>query len=54
MKKIIFIIICCIGMVGFSSCRSSKPCGLASKTKQTKQQVNYQQDIVIADATTIE
>ena len=34
MKKIVFIVICAIV---FSSCGSSKPCGLASKTKQTKQ-----------------
>ena len=50
MKKVVFIAICIIGMLGFSSCGSSKPCGLASKTKQTKQ-VNYQQDVIVADAT---
>lgn len=50
MKKTIFIVICVIGMLGFSSCGSSKPCGLASTTKQTKQ-VNYQQDIIVVDAT---
>ena len=51
MKKVVFIAICTIAMLGFISCGSSKPCGLASKTKQTKQ-VNYQKDVIIvADAT---
>lgn len=50
MKKLVFIAICTVGMFAFSSCGSSKPCGLASKTKQTKQ-VNYQQNVVVADAT---
>ena len=49
MKKVVFIAICVVGMIGFSSCGSSKPCGLAQKTKQTK--INYQQDIVVAEAT---
>ena len=31
MKKVVFIVICIIGILCFSSCRStSKPCGLAN------------------------
>ncbi len=42
MKKVAFIVVCIIGLVGFSSCKStSKSCGLAKNTKQTKQ-VNQQ------------
>ena len=39
MKRIVFIIICVVGLLSFSSCRStSNPCGLAENlTKQTKQ-----------------
>lgn len=33
MKKVVFIVICIVGIVCFSSCRStSKPCGLAENT----------------------
>ena len=39
MKRIVFIVICVLGLLSFSSCRStSSPCGLAdSETNQTKQ-----------------
>ena len=39
MKKIVFIVICVLGLVSFSSCRStSDPCGLAENaTKPTEQ-----------------
>jgi hypothetical protein len=31
MKKVVFIVVCIIGILCFSSCRStSKPCGLAN------------------------
>jgi hypothetical protein len=36
MKKIAFIAICIMSLVGFSSCGSSSPCGLA-KAKKIKQ-----------------
>lgn len=50
MRKIVFIAICTVGILGFSSCRStSKSCGLAKNTKQTQQ--NYQQEVVVAEAT---
>ena len=33
MKKVIFIAVCIVGVLCFSSCRStSKPCGLADET----------------------
>jgi hypothetical protein len=33
MKKVVFIAICIVGIICFSSCRStSKPCGLADAT----------------------
>ena len=53
MKKVVFIAICIVGLVSFSSCRStSKSCGLAKNTKQTKQaQQNHQQVVVVAEAT---
>ncbi len=39
MKRIVFIVICVLGLFSFSSCRStSKPCGLAeNSTNQTEQ-----------------
>ncbi len=39
MKRIVFIAICVLGLLSFSSCRSmSDPCGLAdNSTYQTKQ-----------------
>lgn len=39
MKRIVFIAICVLGLVSFSSCRStSDPCGLAdNSTNQTEQ-----------------
>ncbi len=49
MKKAAFIVICVISLIGFSSCGSTSPCGLA-KTKQTKQ-VSHQPDIIVAEAT---
>jgi len=51
MKKIVFIAICVVGLVGFSSCGSTAPCGLSKidKTKQSK----HQSEIIVADATEI-
>ena len=39
MKRIVFIAICMLGLLSFSSCRStSNPCGLAdNSTNQTEQ-----------------
>ncbi|WP_405606167.1 hypothetical protein [Polaribacter sp. Asnod1-A03] len=37
MKKLIFIAICILGIISFSSCRStSSPCGLADNTTTTQ------------------
>ena len=51
MRKIVFIAICTVSLIGFSSCGSTSPCGLSKvdKTKQNK----HQQKIIIADATEI-
>lgn len=51
MKKVVFIAICVVSLVGFSSCGSTAPCGLA-KVNQTKQ-IQHQPEIVVADATEI-
>ncbi|CAM1363828.1 hypothetical protein [Tenacibaculum soleae] len=51
MKKVVFIAICVVSLIGFSSCGSTAPCGL-SKTDQTKQN-QHQSEIVVADATVI-
>ncbi|WP_348706365.1 hypothetical protein [Tenacibaculum sp. 190524A02b] len=52
MKKVVFIAICIVSLLGFSSCGSTSPCGLA-KTDQTKQNL-HQQEVVVADATVTE
>lgn len=51
MKKVVFIAICTLGLLGLTSCGSTAPCGLSqnTKTKQTKQ--NYQPEVIVADAT---
>ncbi|MCG1036457.1 hypothetical protein [Polaribacter sargassicola] len=37
MKKVTFIAICILGIISFSSCRStSNPCGLADNTTTTQ------------------
>lgn len=51
MKKIIFIVVCLVSLVGFSSCGSTSPCGLAKSDKT--QQNQQQQEIVVADATEV-
>ncbi|MEE4000307.1 hypothetical protein V1T75_08150 [Tenacibaculum sp. FZY0031] len=51
MKKVVFIAICTVSLLGFSSCGSTSPCGLA-KTNQNKQK-QHQQEIVVADATEV-
>ncbi|CAM1353723.1 hypothetical protein [Tenacibaculum insulae] len=51
MKKVVFIAICAVSLIGFSSCGSTSPCGLA-KTNQTKQN-QHQSEIIVADATEI-
>lgn len=43
MKKVVFIVVCILGIICFSSCRStSKSCGLAENTtiQTTLQQVD--------------
>ncbi|CAL2080652.1 hypothetical protein LNI90_08345 [Tenacibaculum dicentrarchi] len=50
MKKLVVIAICTLSLIGFTSCGSTSPCGLA-KTEQTKQ--NQQQlEIIVADNAT--
>lgn len=51
MKRVVFIAICIVGSLGLISCGSTAPCGLSqnSKTKQTQQ--NFQQEVVVAEAT---
>ena len=51
MKKVVFIAICVVSLVSFSSCGSTNPCGLA-KVNQTKQN-QHQSEIVVADVTEI-
>ena len=44
MKKVVFISVCIVGILCFSSCRStSKPCGLADAT------INLQVNLTKAD-----
>ncbi|WP_299104064.1 hypothetical protein [uncultured Tenacibaculum sp.] len=50
MKKVVFIAICVVSLVGFSSCGSTAPCGLA-KNQQTKQKQHQQQEVLVAEAT---
>ncbi|WP_435263183.1 hypothetical protein [Tenacibaculum sp. nBUS_03] len=49
MKKVVFIAICIVSLLGFTSCGSTSPCGLA-KTEQTKQN-SHQQEVVVTEAT---
>ncbi|MGG8498062.1 hypothetical protein ACQY1Q_16780 [Tenacibaculum sp. TC6] len=49
MKKVVFIAICIVSLLGLSSCGSTSPCGLA-KAKQTKQN-SHQQEVLVAEAT---
>ncbi len=51
MKKVVFIVICIVSLIGFSSCGSTSPCGLA-KNNQTKQN-QHQSEIIVADATEV-
>ena len=34
MKKIVYTLVCVLGIVSLSSCRSTAPCGLSENTKQ--------------------
>ncbi|MCI2228319.1 hypothetical protein MC378_04000 [Polaribacter sp. MSW13] len=48
MKKIIFIGICVLGLISFSSCRSSKSsCGLADNNTTTTIQTTLKQADII-------
>ncbi|WP_233885250.1 lipoprotein [Tenacibaculum piscium] len=61
MKKTIVITICTLSLIGFSSCGSTSPCGLAKNEPTTKQyQKQYQLEkaeitsaIMVADASII-
>ncbi|MEZ7875597.1 MAG: hypothetical protein QMB86_01240 [Polaribacter sp.] len=45
MKKVVFIAVCIVGILCFSSCRStSKPCGLANDST-----INTQLDLIEVD-----
>ncbi|TYP98742.1 hypothetical protein C7447_10257 [Tenacibaculum adriaticum] len=48
MKRVVFIAICIVGLLGFTSCGSTSPCGLSQKAKQTQQ--NHQSEIIVAEA----
>ena len=45
MKRVVFIAICVVGLLGFTSCRSTAPCGLSEQTKQN--QLNYEQSEIL-------
>jgi len=50
MKRVVFIAICIVGLLGFTSCGSTAPCGLSQKTKQN--QPDYiQSEILVAEVT---
>ena len=49
MKRVVFIAICVVGLLGFTSCRSTAPCGLSQQTKQN--QLDYQQtEVLVSEA----
>ena len=51
MKKVVFIAICAVSLIGFSSCGSTAPCGLA-KTETTKQKQHQPEaEVIVAEAT---
>ena len=51
MKRVVFIAICIVGLLGFTSCGSTAPCGLAQKTKENK--VEYlQAEVIVAETIT--
>lgn len=49
MKKIVFFAICVVGILGFTSCGSTAPCGLSEQSKEI--QDIHQPVILVADAT---
>lgn len=51
MKKVVFIAICTVSLLGLSSCGSTAPCGLSQKSETKQTQQNYQQEVLVADAT---
>ncbi|WP_408037482.1 hypothetical protein [Tenacibaculum amylolyticum] len=51
MKRVVFIAICTVGFLGLTSCGSTAPCGLSQNTNTKQTQQNYQQEVVVADAT---
>jgi len=52
MKKVVFIAICTLGIMSFTSCRStSTSCGLADNTQTNQTQQNFQQTDLVTDVT---
>ena len=50
MKRVVFIAVCVIGFLGFTSCRSTAPCGLSPQTKQNQLDYYHKVEIIIAEA----
>ena len=49
MKRVVFIAICVVGLLSFSSCGSTAPCGL-SKTSNQNQLDMEKAPILVSDA----
>lgn len=51
MKKIaVFTVICTVSLLGFTSCGSTAPCGLAEKSNHKQENINtQQQEVLVAD-----
>jgi len=52
MKKIVFILVCVLGVVAFSSCKSTAPCGLSENTKQI--QYDNTTEILVSEIEVVE
>ena len=50
MKRVVFIAICTVGLLGLTSCGSTSPCGLSKNTKQSQQPHN-QTEVIVANGT---
>ena len=49
MKRVVIIAICLTGVLSFTSCGSTAPCGLSEQTKQN--QTDYHQaDILVVES----
>ena len=49
MKKVAFILVCVLGVAGFTSCKSSAPCGLSANTDQI--QYDGITEVLVSEAT---